>query len=238
MAPMTPALAAGFPPPPVINTLPLWPLGLAWTTATSRPCSRTFAASSRTGTTGTPGHISSANFSIGFRIRGVSGVGAAAGPRTSGIVTFTVGSAPSLTSWARTSRDTPGKMRQLMFAVALWGKALVAWPAESMVATRVVRSMACQFRSRSSTATEVALSGFLTRAAMAMPALLALELEDLKASEFDLSLTGFDDEELARLLADEEAGDGLTDEGAVPDVAEAPVTLPGDLWRLSRDRSE
>src|ERR1039458_9582434 len=65
--------------------------------------------------------------------------------------------------------------------------------------------------------------------------LLALELEDLKASEFDLSLTGFDDEELARLLADENAGDGFTDEDAVPDVAEAPVTLPGDLWRLSRD---
>ena len=65
--------------------------------------------------------------------------------------------------------------------------------------------------------------------------LLALELEDLKASEFDLSLTGFDDEELGRLLADENAGDGLTDEDAVPDVAEAPVTLPGDLWRLSRD---
>src|SRR5664279_2534857 len=65
--------------------------------------------------------------------------------------------------------------------------------------------------------------------------LLALELQDLKASEFDLSLTGFDDEELARLLADENAGDGLTDEDAVPDVAEAPVTLPGDLWRLSRD---
>src|ERR1035441_5437980 len=89
------------------------------------------APGSRTGTTGTPGHISSANFSIGFRIRGVSGVGAAAGPRTSGMVTFTAGLAASLTSWARTtSRDTPGKMRQLMFAVALWGKALVAWRSE------------------------------------------------------------------------------------------------------------
>src|ERR1035438_9092904 len=45
MAPTTPTPAAGFRPPPVINTLPLWQLGSAWTTATSRLYSRTLAAS-------------------------------------------------------------------------------------------------------------------------------------------------------------------------------------------------
>src|SRR5579862_1379881 len=41
---------------------------------------------------------------------------------------------------------------------------------------------------------------------------LALELEELKESDFDLSLTGFEDEELERLLAAQEAVQGLTDE--------------------------
>ena len=118
-----------------------------------------------------PGHISSATFSIGLRIRGVNGVGAAIGPRTSGIVTATAGSSAILTSCARiASRDTPGKMRQLIFAVARWGRALVACPADSMVATHVVRSMACQFRFLSSTATAAASFGFLATDAMAAPA--------------------------------------------------------------------
>ena len=65
--------------------------------------------------------------------------------------------------------------------------------------------------------------------------MLALELAALREEDFNLDVLGFEDEELARLLADENAGDGLTDEDAVPDVAEAPVTLPGDLWQLSGD---
>src|ERR1022692_1600606 len=48
---------------------------------------------------------------------------------------------------------------------------------------------------------------------------LRLELVALHEGSFDLSLVGFDDEELARLLAAEEATAGLTDEDAVPDVA-------------------
>jgi hypothetical protein len=36
-------------------------------------------------------------------------------------------------------------------------------------------------------------------------ALLALELEDLKLADFDLALTGFDEEEISRLLDDDEA---------------------------------
>jgi DNA modification methylase len=64
---------------------------------------------------------------------------------------------------------------------------------------------------------------------------LRLELAALQEADFDVSLLGFDDEELARRLAAADAVEGLTDEDAVPDVAEAPVTLPGDLWRLGKD---
>jgi ParB-like chromosome segregation protein Spo0J len=59
-------------------------------------------------------------------------------------------------------------------------------------------------------------------------ALLALELEDLKLADFDLALTGFDDEEISRLLGDDQAAsDGdheqTTDEpDAADDVPEAP----------------
>jgi DNA modification methylase len=60
-------------------------------------------------------------------------------------------------------------------------------------------------------------------------------LAALSEQSFDLSLVGFDDEELARLLAAEEATEGLTDEDAVPEVAETPVTMPGDCWRLGKD---
>jgi DNA modification methylase len=61
---------------------------------------------------------------------------------------------------------------------------------------------------------------------------LRLELAALQEGNFDLSLVGFDDEELARLLAAEEATEGLTDEDAVPDVPEAPISVAADLWRL------
>ena len=49
--------------------------------------------------------------------------------------------------------------------------------------------------------------------------LLALELQELRETDFDLSLTGFEDEELARLLAAQDAAAGLTDEDAVPELA-------------------
>jgi ParB-like nuclease domain len=48
--------------------------------------------------------------------------------------------------------------------------------------------------------------------------LLGLELLDLKNLDFDLGLTGFEDEELARLLAAQDAAEGLTDEDAVPEL--------------------
>jgi len=61
---------------------------------------------------------------------------------------------------------------------------------------------------------------------------LRIELQALQEAEFDLSLVGFDDKELARLLAAEEATAGLTDEDDVPEVAETPVTRPGEIWTL------
>ena len=59
--------------------------------------------------------------------------------------------------------------------------------------------------------------------------LLALELQELSEADFNLSLTGFDDEELVRLLVASDAVEGLTDEDAVPEVPDAPSSIVGDL---------
>jgi len=64
--------------------------------------------------------------------------------------------------------------------------------------------------------------------------LLRIELGDLDAEGFDLSLTGFDLDEIANLTAEEI--EGLTDEDAVPEVPEDPVTVLGDVWLLGRHR--
>jgi DNA modification methylase len=61
---------------------------------------------------------------------------------------------------------------------------------------------------------------------------LRLELHALQEAEFDLNLVGFDDAELARLLAAEEGTAGLADEDDVPEVPEEPASVAGDLWRL------
>lgn len=65
--------------------------------------------------------------------------------------------------------------------------------------------------------------------------LLGLELGDLKSLEYDVSLTGFTDEELAALVI-KEIPEGLTDPDDVPEVPEAPVTRPGDVWLLGKHR--
>jgi DNA modification methylase len=65
---------------------------------------------------------------------------------------------------------------------------------------------------------------------------LALELQDLREADFDLSLTGFEDVELARLLDAQEANDGLTDEDAVPELPEVPGSGTSDLWLLGDHR--
>jgi len=62
--------------------------------------------------------------------------------------------------------------------------------------------------------------------------LLRLELATLAGEAFDISLIGFDDIELARLLAAQEATEGLTDADAVPELLQTPVSTIGDLWIL------
>ena len=54
--------------------------------------------------------------------------------------------------------------------------------------------------------------------------LLGLELLDLKNLDFDLGLTGFEDEELARLLAAQDATNGLSDEDATPPLPQPKST--------------
>lgn len=63
--------------------------------------------------------------------------------------------------------------------------------------------------------------------------MLKLELSELQAMDFDISLTGFGDMELAGLLG---ATEGLTDEDDAPEPTAEPVTRTGDLWVLGRHR--
>ena len=65
--------------------------------------------------------------------------------------------------------------------------------------------------------------------------LLSLELQELAAEDFDLSLTGFDPRELEDLLTlpsdDEQAG-------VAPPLPENPVSWPGDLWLCGNRRRQ
>ena len=63
---------------------------------------------------------------------------------------------------------------------------------------------------------------------------LKLELKDLSELGADLSVLGFTPQELAAALAP--VSQGLTDENEVPEVAEAPVTVNGDIWCLGGHR--
>jgi DNA modification methylase len=65
--------------------------------------------------------------------------------------------------------------------------------------------------------------------------MLRVEFGELRDLDFDLSLTGFDDSEIDALFPTEIA-QGLTDEDAVPEVPEQPVTVEGDVWLLGRHR--
>lgn len=64
--------------------------------------------------------------------------------------------------------------------------------------------------------------------------LLSLELKDLQLNDFDLSLTGFNEEELEKLLV--EAVEGQTDPDDVPEVQETAITVLGDIWTLGKHR--
>tara|TARA_Y100001937_G_scaffold5607_1_gene7423 strand:- start:667 stop:1848 length:1182 start_codon:yes stop_codon:yes gene_type:complete len=64
--------------------------------------------------------------------------------------------------------------------------------------------------------------------------LLKLELSDLDGLDYDLLLTGFDDDELNGMLV--EAVEGLTDEDEVPPLPENPVSVLSDVWTLGSHR--
>jgi DNA modification methylase len=61
--------------------------------------------------------------------------------------------------------------------------------------------------------------------------LLGLELGELAEQGFDLDLTGFDGDELEKLLSEIDEG-GLTDDDDVPELPETPVSKNGDVWVL------
>lgn len=65
-------------------------------------------------------------------------------------------------------------------------------------------------------------------------ALLALEFAELEELGFDISLTGFSEAELAAINPIEVTG--LTDEDAVLEAPEVPVTVLGDVWLLGNHR--
>jgi DNA modification methylase len=67
-------------------------------------------------------------------------------------------------------------------------------------------------------------------------AMLQVELAALQDDNFDLSLTGFDADALADLLAGEETStEGQTDEDSVPDAGPS-ITRPGDVWICGNHR--
>jgi DNA modification methylase len=64
--------------------------------------------------------------------------------------------------------------------------------------------------------------------------LLSSEIAGLGEDGFDLSLLGFNESELAALLA--EKTEGLTDPDDVPEVPADPVSVLGDVWLLGKHR--
>lgn len=65
--------------------------------------------------------------------------------------------------------------------------------------------------------------------------LLALEFGELQDMDFDLSLTGFGEDEIAALTAIS-TPEGNTDPDEVPEVPDEPVSKPGDVWVLGNHR--
>lgn len=67
--------------------------------------------------------------------------------------------------------------------------------------------------------------------------LLRVELAELQDANFDLALTGFDDDELLELMAGEEpTNEGQSDEDEAPEVPLTPVSKPGDVWLMGKHR--
>ena len=64
--------------------------------------------------------------------------------------------------------------------------------------------------------------------------LLRIEFDELGEAGFDVELTGFTLDEIGALQIEEV--EGLTDEDAVPELPETPVTVEGDVWLLGNHR--
>lgn len=70
-------------------------------------------------------------------------------------------------------------------------------------------------------------------------ALLPMELKDLQNADFDLSVLGFDTDELDKLLnggTEETITEGETEPDAVPEVPEEPVSKRGEIYQLGKHR--
>ena len=65
--------------------------------------------------------------------------------------------------------------------------------------------------------------------------LLPLELAELQSLDYDLSLTGFSEDDLLRFL-EGPPSDGLMDADAIPEPPDQAITRPGDLWLLGKHR--
>ena len=70
--------------------------------------------------------------------------------------------------------------------------------------------------------------------------LLPVEIKELQEKDFDLSLLGFDADELDKLLnggtEENTIAEGETDADAVPEVPEEPVSQPGVIYQLGKHR--
>lgn len=66
--------------------------------------------------------------------------------------------------------------------------------------------------------------------------LLKLELKDLDAAEYNLDLIGFNEDELAELLAEEVVAPPDADPDAAPGLPDEPVCVPGDVWLLGNHK--
>src|SRR5271155_263851 len=67
------------------------------------------------------------------------------------------------------------------------------------------------------------------------PEQLSEELRDLKFGDFDISLIGFEPDQLVTFLGDL-GSNGRTDPDSVPELPDQPVTRLGDLWLLGDHR--
>src|ERR1035438_8504230 len=101
-----------------------------------------------TAVTGMPGQIALVRRVSGWKTSGI-GAGGAIGLRSGAVSETTYESETYFTASLSSAKipinclrissgECPGKMRQFTIACAVWGRALLAWPALSRVATHVV----------------------------------------------------------------------------------------------------